>query len=249
MIDRDPMEYLNEVKAQDDPTDDDINQAKRRIEKSQKNLEQFTELRRKKYSDLEGGKPHKKNKRRFMSNATHLSRTDPDARIAKKSGKPRMLCYSAAMAVETDNNVITHIPAEHASKKDSRLLLDVTESTLDKLESLGLTTSTILADAGFSSGENYFVLKHWGINSYIPIHGGFKERWEGFPYHSDGDYYLSTQDQKLHFKHYRKAGGYLKKRYFSSKQSVINAQNEPYALAIEGSKKLNILCTGKNMTK
>jgi hypothetical protein len=79
------------------------------------------------------------------------------------------------MAVDTDNNVITHISAEHASKKDSRLLLDVTESTLDRLESFGLSTSTILAHAGFSSGENYFTLNHWGLNSYIPIHGGLKK--------------------------------------------------------------------------
>jgi len=52
-----------------------------------------------------------------------MSRTDPDARIAKKSGKPRMLCYIALMGVDTQANVITHISAEHASKKDSRLLL------------------------------------------------------------------------------------------------------------------------------
>jgi transposase len=238
MIDRDPMEYLNEVKAQDDPTDDDIDQAKRRIKKSQKSLEQFTEHRRKKYTDLEGGKPHKKNKRRFMSNATHMSRTDPDARIAKKSGKPRMLCYSAAMAVDTDNNVITHISAEHASKKDSRLLLDVTESTLDRLEAFGLATSTILADAGFSSGENYFVLNHWGLNSFIPIHGGFKEKREGFEYHQSGDYYTCSEGQKLHFKHYGKAGGYFKKRYFSLKSVCNNCSKQKMCTGTKGVKKI-----------
>lgn len=138
-----------------------------------KKLEQYQSYRRKKYSALDGGKPHLKNKRRFLSNATHLSRTDPDARIAKKSGKPRMLCYSAFFGVDTQENVITHASAKHASKKDSRLLLDGVEFTLDRLEGLGLPTLEILADAGFPSGENYYVLDHWNVQSYIPTHGGF----------------------------------------------------------------------------
>ena len=110
-------------------------------------------MRRQKYSELEGGNTHKMNKRRFMSNATHISKADPDAKIAKKSVKPLMLCYSASMAVDTKSNVITDISAQDASKKDSRILLDVTERTLDRLEEVGLQATTILADAGFSSGR------------------------------------------------------------------------------------------------
>ena len=101
MIDRDPLDYLKEVQSQDEPDDDDIDKAKRRMKKSQKSPERFTEYRRQKYSQQDGGKEHRKNKRRFLSNATHQSKTDPDARIAKKSGKPRMLCYSAAMSADT----------------------------------------------------------------------------------------------------------------------------------------------------
>jgi hypothetical protein len=235
MIDREPMNYLNEVKAQDIPTDDDIDQAQRRMKKSQKTLERFTEYRKKKYSDLLGGQPHKKNRRRFMSNATHLSKTDP---VAKKSGKPRMLCYSSAMAVDTENNVITHISAEHASKKDSRLLLDVTEAALDRLESFGLSTSTILADAAFSSGENYFVLNHWGLNSFIPIHCGFKKERAGFHYHPKGDYYTCTEGQKLHFKHCGKAAGYLKKRYFSLKSICDHCSKRKTCVGKRGVKKI-----------
>ena len=124
MIDRDPLDYLKEVQSQDEPDDDDIDKAKRRMKKSQKSLERFTEYRRQKYSQQDGVKEHRKNKRRFLSDATHQSKTDPDARIAKKSGKPRMLCYSAAMSVDTEQNVITYMSAEHANKKDSRFLLD-----------------------------------------------------------------------------------------------------------------------------
>ena len=89
-------------------------------------------MRRKKYTELDGG--NKKNQRRFLSNATHLSNTDPDAKIAKKSGKPRMLCYSSMMGVDAESHVITHIAAEHASKKDSRYLLDTVEPVFETLQ-------------------------------------------------------------------------------------------------------------------
>jgi len=238
MIDRDPTEYLQEVTSQDKPTDEERKIAEERLKKSQKTLERFTEYRKEKYSELEGGKQHKKNKRRFMSNATHSSKTDPDARIAKKSGKPRMLCYSSLMGVDTQENVITHISAEHASKKDSRLLLDATESTLDRLESFGLQVDTILADAGFSSGENYHILNHWGVNAFIPIHGGYKEKREGFNYDIENDLYTCKNGKTLYFSHYGKAGGYLKKRYFSSKKDCDNCQFRTGCVGKRGIKKI-----------
>lgn len=218
MVDRSPEEYLSEVKSQDEPSTEEREQARKRLEKSQKTLENFTEHRRKKYTQQDGGRPHKKNKRRFLSNATHLSQTDPDARVAKKSGKPRMLCYTSIASVDTQENVITHIGAEHASKKDSRLLLDATEQTLDRLESHGLQVDTILAGAGFSSGENYYILNAWGLKSYIPIHGGFKEKREGFEYDKKQDRYICHQGINLPFKSVGKSGGYDKKRYISSKR-------------------------------
>jgi len=133
MVDRDPKEYLDEIKSQDSSANvyghDDEQMAKKRMEKSQKNLEQFTKYRKEKYSKLDGGKKHRQNKRRFLSNATHMSKTDPDARIAKKSGKPRMLCFSSLLSVDSDSNVITNISAEHANKKDSRYLIKAVKQT------------------------------------------------------------------------------------------------------------------------
>ena len=217
MIDRDPSAYLKEVTSQDEPNQDEIDQANKRLKKSQQTLERYTEYRKERYTHLEGGKDHKKNKRRFLSNATHQSKTDPDARIAKKSGKPRMLCYSALMGVDTKENVITHISAEYASKKDSRLLLDATESTMDRLEMFGLEVDTVLADAGFSSGENYYVLNHWDVNSYIPVHGQFKSHREGFEYDKKGNRYICKNGKILSFKGIGKSGGYDKMRYISTK--------------------------------
>jgi len=216
MIDRDPDEYLKEVLSQDE--EGGIELAKNRAAKSQRDLEKLTEVRRKKYSELDGGKKHRKNKRRFLSNATHRSAADPDARIAKKSNKPRMLCYSAMMGVDTEQNVITHISAEHSSKKDSRLLLDTVESTLDRLEGMDLKVDSILADAGFSSGENYFILNHWKLKAYIPLHGSFKAEREDFEFDEKKNLYTCKNGAELTYRGTGKAGGYLKHRYISSKK-------------------------------
>ncbi|MCZ8357978.1 MAG: transposase, partial [Microcystis sp. LE19-388.1G] len=61
---------------------------------------------------------------KFLSNHTHYSTTDTDARIAVKPGKPRQLNYLAQTSVDTQHHVITHINAFHADKKDSQCLPD-----------------------------------------------------------------------------------------------------------------------------
>jgi len=113
-----------------------------RVNKLQKDLEMPARSRRKKYEIFTG--PKRNTKGRTYSNATHLSLTDPGARVATKPGKPRMLCYTSTMAVDTHENVITNISAEHASKKDSQLLSRNTKKTMARLEEQGLKVSTFL---------------------------------------------------------------------------------------------------------
>ncbi len=133
MIDRDPKDYIEEILEQDSNHQvyghDAVKLAKKRMEKAQKSLEQYKKHREEKYTKQDGGKTYRKNKRRFLSNATHMSSTDPDARVAKKSNKPRMLCYSSMMSVDSVNNVITHMSAEKAHKKDSRYLIKTVKQT------------------------------------------------------------------------------------------------------------------------
>lgn len=222
MLERDPKEYLEELKSQDSSAQvyghDDEEMAKRRMKKSQQSLERYTEYRKQRYTEQDGGKDHRKNKRRFLSNATHMSATDPDARVAKKSGKPRMLCYSSLLGVDTQSNVITHISAEHANRKDSRYLMKATNEVKERLEKLGLKVETILADAGFSSGENYAALNKIGVKSFVPLHGGYKPVREGFTYDAESDVYTCSAGKALNFVHIGKAGGYYKKRYYSKKK-------------------------------
>ena len=60
--------------------------------------------------------------RKFVSNHTHSSTTDADARISVKPGKPRQLNYHAQVAVDTAHHVVTQIQSDYANKKDSQCL-------------------------------------------------------------------------------------------------------------------------------
>jgi len=239
LIDRDPKAFLKEVRSSYDDNDIDVGAlAKKRVEKHQKNQEQFTEYRRKKYSDLDGGKPKRKNSRRFLSNVTHQSTTDPDARVAKKSGKPRMLCYTALIATDTMNNVITHASAQHADKKDSRLLQDCVYQLDYTLDKNNLLLKSILADAGFSSGENYREMEALNIEAFIPIHGTYKSKRIHFQYHKRGDFYKCRNGAKLKFTSIGQGGGYLKKRYYSSKKDCNYCPFREECVGAQGNKKI-----------
>jgi len=81
-----------------------------------------------------------------------------------------------------------------------------------------LPWQTILADTGYSSGENYAFLERQQLRSYIPPHGTYKGGPEGFTYQEEGDYFTCPEGEQIPFKKefrdYRTKT--LKKEYRSS---------------------------------
>jgi transposase len=137
---------------------------------------------------------------RYLSNHTHYSPTDPDARIAVKPGKPRNLVYLSNMSVDTTNHVITNIQADFADKKDSRYLQSIVENTSNRLRKFGLHMDSVLADTGFSSGENYKKLEESGIHAFIPAHGQYQGGREGFTYEADEDRWKCPNNKYLTYR-------------------------------------------------
>lgn len=196
------------------------------------------------------GAKHKNSK--YTSNKTHYSPVDPDARISVKPGKARKLNYAAQMAVDTEHHVITHIQADYADKKDSQSLQVFTLELKKRLNTNGFLWRNLLADTGYSSGENYAFLEEQGIESYIPPHGTYKGGPEGFTHYKDGDYWLCTQGEKVTFrKVFFENKGNRKKLYLTKpsqckgcpiksacigkspeKRITITAYNEEYKRAI-----------------
>lgn len=117
---------------------------------------------------------------RYLSNHTHYSTTDRDARISVKPGKPRQFNYTAQTSVDTQSHVITNIMADFSDKKDSSSLPQVINQTKENLEENGLTLKEVLADAGYSSGSALANLKENNIIGYIPNFGLYKPERAGF---------------------------------------------------------------------
>ena len=153
---------------------------------------------------------------RLVRNLTHYSPADPEARIAFQVGKPRILAYRASVSVDAAHHVITHIHADLADWRDSRYLLAIVDTTQQRLTTFGLTMTTVVADAGYGSGENYEQLEVRGLTGYIPAHGKYQVEHAGFTYDAATDSYTCSQGKHLLFdKVFVDAQGNPKKRYMA----------------------------------
>ena len=150
---------------------------------------------------------------RYLSNKTHYSPVDPDARVAVKPGKPRQLYYMSSMSVDTANHVITHIRANHADRKDSLNLIDLTRQVQRRLRKNNLQMDTLLADTGFSNGENYRYLEENNITGYIPVHGQYEGTREGFTYEPEKDHWRCSQGKYATFKKIKYQKNHPEKHY------------------------------------
>lgn len=159
------------------------------------------ESRTKNWQKTQDQRPGAGNKgAKYTSNKTHYSPTDPDSRISVKPGKARKLNYLSQLGVDSANHVITHIQADFADKKDSQCLQEITRQLKRRLWKQGLHWQNLLADTGYSSGENYAFLEQIGITAYIPAHGTYKGGPENFIYIKNGDYWLCRNNKKVTFR-------------------------------------------------
>lgn len=170
----------------------------------------------------------------LVSNLTHYSPADPDARVAFKTGKPRQLAYLASVSVDAAQHVITHIHADLADSRDSRYLLAIVDTTRQRLKTFGVVMSTVVADAGYSSGENYEQLEARGLTSYIAAHGKYKAERAGFTYDAARDSYTCSQGKQLAFDQViMDRQNTLKKRYMAQ---ASDCKHCPLAAQCKGKK-------------
>jgi IS5 family transposase len=184
---KDEQEAIS-IKKNDNNEDQTVSASKN------KSVEQHHSWKEKAYKGMPGGSDERS---KFVSNHTHYSTTDKDARVSVKPGKARQLNYHAQVAVDTASHLVTAIEAHRADKKDSQCLPSVLTSTIHNLKENGLLLEEVLADAGFSSGEALKALEAHNITGYIPNFGQYKHSRDGFTYHKEGDYYQCTRGTRL----------------------------------------------------
>lgn len=76
---------------------------------------------------------------RYLSNHTHYSPTDPDARISVKPVKARQMNYSGQIAMDDGHHVITAAMADYSDKRDSQSLPKILEQTIKNLSEENIT--------------------------------------------------------------------------------------------------------------
>ena len=208
-------ELNNETESSKDKADDDIDANKTVSAARNKAVQLHHQWKAKAYKDMPHS--HKEGRAKFVSNHTHYSTTDPDARVSVKPGKPRQLNYTAQVSVDTAHHVITHIQTDHADKRDSQCLPSLINNTVNILNEQGLQVEQVYADAGYSSGEALQALEDHNITGYIPNFGQYKPSREGFTYDKQNDRYTCSRGVHLPFKKLITTSlGYKMKVYRSS---------------------------------
>ena len=183
-------------KSKGDKSDDD----QRTLKATDSDLNAI-ENRNQNWRDKGGDRPgHNIKNAKYTSNKTHYSPTDPDARISVKPGKSRKLNYLSQMSVDPANHVITDIGADFADQKDSQHLQKITLRLQERLHKQGILMHNVLADAGYSSGENYAFFEEQGLTSYIPPHGKYKGGPSGFTYREKGNFWECAQGKQVEFR-------------------------------------------------
>lgn len=105
---------------------------------------------------------------KYLSNHTHYSPTDPDAKISVKPGKARQLNYSGQLAVDDAHHVILGACASSSGSKDSVIFPDIMNQTIENCKQNEIPIDEVLADAGYSSGESLKYCKEKGLMLISP---------------------------------------------------------------------------------
>jgi transposase len=158
--------------------------------------------RRAKRQAAPGGLGARHPKAQLLSNKTHYSPTDPEARISVKPGKARALNYLCSVAVDTASGIISHIQADFADRRDSTHVPDLVPRLQARLVANELTLRDFVADTGYSNGFNYAFLEQRGITPWIPVFGHYKPAPEGFTYEAETDAFRCPTGKLLPFRNY-----------------------------------------------
>ena len=108
--------------------------------------------------------------KRTASNATALSRTDPDARLRHKPGHRTHLVHRGQVAVDPKARVIVAVQAERATGGEA----DCLKELVTRARFAGHTVAELAADSGYASQDAYATLDALATVALIPPQPGAK---------------------------------------------------------------------------
>lgn len=117
---------------------------------------------------------------RLISNKTHYSPSDPEARISIKLVRARALNCLYSMALYPAHGVISHMQADLADSHDCVHLPQLVIQLQQRLLAQGVPLQDLITDTNHSTGVNYALLEQQGITAWIPVFGKCKPVVESF---------------------------------------------------------------------
>jgi len=175
------------------------------------------------------------------SNKDFYSRTDTDAKIARKSGTPTDLYFGAVVATDTENHLICDAFAGHADKHDSRHLMESAQASQKRYKQVERKIENIVADGAFTSGPNLIALENLDIESYMPAPSNFKKERKNFTYDEVKDEWECRNGKKLKFKQISDSGnGKLSKDYKTQTSDCKNCPFKDECIPKQPTKKISV---------
>jgi transposase len=137
-------------------------------------------------------------------NATHLSRTDPDAELASQPGQPSRPRYKLHRMVDDAHGVITAQVTTGGAVKEETQLMGLIEQHQHHTEQ---TVATVVADSGYGTVKNFVACQQRGLRTHMADlkqaqeRAGQRQRFypeRAFVYEPDSDIYRCPAGRRLH---------------------------------------------------
>jgi hypothetical protein len=134
-----------------------------------------------------------------LSNQTHISATDSDSSLAKKSGTNKGLKYKVHTSIDADSRVIIDNKVTTGSCHDTQIYLERLKYIQNKSN---LLINEVIADRGYGAAENIQSLQEQKITSYIPLFSSnsgkiVKLEEHGFVFDKEHNRYICPQGKFL----------------------------------------------------
>jgi transposase len=152
-----------------------------------------------------------------LSNATHVSTTDPQATLLARENLPPLLAYKAEMWTDSRAGVITHADAALASRPEEET---VAGAIRRQRAVFGLPVASVSLDKAYGQGRLYRYLDETGIVGYVPHRryvnsnsGPGLFRPEDFSYDAERQAYRCPAGCELHFSYLQQRWPLVKRTY------------------------------------
>lgn len=142
--------------------------------------------------------------REMKTNATHISRTDPDARIFARPGQPKKLGYIECVTVDSFANIITAVEVIPGNADEAKVLVPMVAAQMFKF---GLRPESLSGDKAHGEAPVYKGLLALGTKPFIPhqdFHRQNSKIWpqEKFRYDPENDRYICPNNKVLRYQGY-----------------------------------------------